>query len=527
MARSGRRFSLRGRGLLRTIRSSLSVRSAVLITASGLLLSLIFGTIVSIQLTNLVFQSRKDAILEDASLRFSEANTIFSQSTAQSQEQVQELARQAVQTIHTSAGGAGASSVVLLRSQSATPGFRIAEIVDRDIEGVLTEDIRRSLAASGQAQWQSVEVTTGDSNGNTAPGIIVGTQVTLPRAGVHELYIVYSLANDQATINMVMWVLAVTALPILLTLPFSVYLMMHHVLRPVRTTAAAASRLSDGDLGARVDVHGNDEMSHLANAFNDMASSLQKQITEYDELSTFQQRFVSDVSHELRTPLTTIRMAEEMIWEERQSLPPHAKRSAELLHEQVARFESMLADLLEISRYDAQSALLDPENLDLRIVVAKVVKANADLAGRLNVAVDIRSPESPCTAEIDARRIERVLRNLLVNAIEHADGTNVIIDIAATSTDVAIRVRDHGVGMTPEVASRVFDRFYRADPARTRTTGGTGLGLSIASEDVALHHGTLEAWGQPGQGASFLMTLPSKVGRELVSRPLQLWEDKE
>ena len=123
------------------------------------------------------------------------------------------------------------------------------------------------------------------------------------------------------------------------------------------------------------------------------------------------------------------------------------------------------------------------------------------------------------------RRIERVLRNLLVNALEFAEGTPVDITVAQSQTDVAVRVRDHGAGMSEETASHVFDRFFRADSSRKRTTGGTGLGLSISAEDVALHGGTLVATGKIGEGASFVMTLPKVAGGTVVSTPLELWEE--
>ena len=256
-----------------------------------------------------------------------------------------------------------------------------------------------------------------------------------------------------------------------------------------------------------------------------MTPSLQDTISRYDELAKLQQRFVSDVSHELRTPLTTIRMAEDIVWDNREDLPAHARRSAELLHDQTERMEQMLADLLEISRYDAASALLDAEERDLRPIVTRVVEACAELAQRQGVPVEVVAP-ARAAAEIDERRIERVIRNLVVNAIEHADGTRVTITVATSATDVACRVRDRGVGMTQEVADHVFDRFYRADTARARTTGGTGLGLAIATEDVAIHGGRLQAYGEPGKGASFLMTLPKHAGDEIASRPLALWEDE-
>ena len=218
-------------------------------------------------------------------------------------------------------------------------------------------------------------------------------------------------------------------------------------------------------------------------------------------------------------------MAEEIVWDNRDDLPAHARRSAELLHDQTERMEQMLADLLEISRYDAASALLDAEEHDLRPIVTRVVEGCAELAQRQGVAVIIDAP-SRAAAEIDERRIERVIRNLVVNAIEHADGTDVTITVATSDTDVACRVRDRGVGMTQEVADHVFDRFYRADTARARTTGGTGLGLAIATEDVANHGGRLQAYGEPGKGASFLMTLPKHPGDEIATWPLTLWEDE-
>lgn len=509
---------------VRAARSSLSVRIAMAMTGAAAVLLIVFALVTSLQLRDSVFASRRDAVLEDASVRFSSAQSVFDQSTASTPDQVQEAARQMVENVRGSAAGAGAVSVMLLRSPSATDTFRVNEIVDSAMMGVIDDQLRKDVEAGTQAYWQSVAVPDTDGEG-TEPGIVVGMLVNLPRAGAHEMYIVYSLQSEQTLIDMVMRVLGIGAVPIIVALPLGTFWVLFHLLGPVRRTASAASRLADGDLDTRVEVEGTDEMARLGGAFNDMASSLQEQIQEYDELSRLQQRFVSDVSHELRTPLTTIRMAEEMIWQDRDRFEPATKRSAELLHDQVGRFESMLADLLEISRYDAQSALLDPDTVDLRSVVSKVVEANAELAARLGVEVRVEAPQERTAAEVDARRVERVLRNLLVNAVEHAEGRPVDVSIAASATDVAIRVRDHGVGMRPHTVAHVFDRFFRADPARTRTTGGTGLGLSIAAEDVALHHGVLEAWGVLGEGSSFLVILPRTAGSTVVSRPLALWED--
>ena len=523
VASSGPWTFLRSSQIVHRIRHSLSAKLAVAITLAALVLLLVFGIIVASQLRSSMFETRKDAILADASLRFSSAQSVFSSSTATSPDQVQESARGALASLKASAAGAGATNVALLRSEGSTASLRINQIEDEQMRGLITPQMREAVAQGG-AQWQSVGIRASDSD-KVSPGILVGTQVQLPRAGTHELYILYSLAADQRQVDVVLRVLVLSALPIIVALPIGVFALLHRLLLPVRLTVSAATKAAEGDLDVRVEVHGADEMAALGRAFNAMTSSLQDTISRYDELAKLQQRFVSDVSHELRTPLTTIRMAEDIVWDNREDLPAHARRSAELLHDQTERMEQMLADLLEISRYDAASALLDAEERDLRPIVTRVVEACAELAQRQGVPVEVVAP-ARAAAEIDERRIERVIRNLVVNAIEHADGTRVTITVATSATDVACRVRDRGVGMTQEVADHVFDRFYRADTARARTTGGTGLGLAIATEDVAIHGGRLQAYGEPGKGASFLMTLPKHAGDEIASRPLALWEDE-
>ena len=523
VASSGPWTFLRSSQIVHRIRHSLSAKLAVAITLAALVLLLVFGIIVASQLRSSMFETRKDAILADASLRFSSAQSVFSSSTATSPDQVQESARGALASLKASAAGAGATNVALLRSEGSTASLRINQIEDEQMRGLITPQMREAVAQGG-AQWQSVGIRASDSD-KVSPGILVGTQVQLPRAGTHELYILYSLAADQRQVDVVLRVLVLSALPIIVALPIGVFALLHRLLLPVRLTVSAATKAAEGDLDVRVEVHGADEMAALGRAFNAMTSSLQDTISRYDELAKLQQRFVSDVSHELRTPLTTIRMAEDIVWDNREDLPAHARRSAELLHDQTERMEQMLADLLEISRYDAASALLDAEERDLRPIVTRVVEACAELAQRQGVPVEVVAP-ARASAEIDERRIERVIRNLVVNAIEHADGTRVTITVATSATDVGCRVRDRGVGMTQEVADHVFDRFYRADTARARTTGGTGLGLAIATEDVAIHGGRLQAYGEPGKGASFLMTLPKHAGDEIASWPLALWEDE-
>jgi two-component system sensor histidine kinase MtrB len=243
---------------------------------------------------------------------------------------------------------------------------------------------------------------------------------------------------------------------------------------------------------------------------------------ELEDLSQVQRQFVSDVSHELRTPLTTIRIASDVLFASRDEMGPAAGRSAELLQSQLERFESLLTDLLEISRYDANAATLDAEPVDVCTLILQSADVAQQLAERRGSKIEFRLPAEPCIAEVDRRRVERILRNLLLNAVEHGESKDTVVTAAMDSAAVAISVRDFGVGLAPGEELLAFDRFWRADPARARTSGGTGLGLAIALEDARLHGGWLEAWGEPGKGSVFRMTLPRTVGGELQGSPLPL-----
>ena len=242
-----------------------------------------------------------------------------------------------------------------------------------------------------------------------------------------------------------------------------------------------------------------------------MADNLQDQIRQLEELSRVQQRFVSDVSHELRTPLTTIRMAGEILHDARHDFTPSVARSAELLQTQLDRFESLLADLLEISRFDAGAAALDVEPVDLREWWPGPWRRRspwptAREPGRR------RGADRPCVAKVDPRRVERILGNLVVNAIEHGEGRPVTIQVGCSATRSPCRSGTTGSGCATARQKLVFNRFWRADPARARTSGGTGLGLAIALEDAQLHGGWLQAWGRPGVGWVLRLTLPREVG---------------
>lgn len=524
MSFAGRILSLRpvkwfqDRYLVKAIRQNLGVFITVVLVASTAVMMLLLSVFVSSHIRDGLFQSRLDQIISDASVRRAAVQTVLDQSNVTDGGELQDVAYQLMQDQREGAAGAGAVGVMLLRSPQEASSVRINEVVDTSLQGVLTPQMRAEVAADSTAQWQSVKLNVG---GKEVPGIVVGQSVLLPMAGAHEFYIVYSLAPEQGTIDMIIQVLAVGTLIILILLTVTIIGVSYQLITPVRRAAVAASRFGEGDLSARLEVEGDNELSILASNFNKMAHSLQEQIANYETLADLQRRFVSDVSHELRTPLTTIRMAAEVLHDSKEDMGPVESRSAVILYEQVERFERMLADLLEISRIDANTALSTREDIDISQIAARVISDSEALA-QANGVETIFETAGPAIAAIDSIRIERIIRNLYTNALEHAEARPVKVSVACSKTAVAVRVRDWGVGMTDQVAAHVFDRFYRADPARARTTGGTGLGLAIAAEDAHIHNGLLTVIGCPQAGSAFMLVVPVKADVPISELPLQI-----
>ena len=380
------------------------------------------------------------------------------------------------------------------------------------------DDLRREVEAG---RFADVYAPVRLPENNFTKGLVVGSPVTREPGSV-DLYYFFPLQAEQETITLVRNTVLLTGILLIALLAAVALLVTRQVVRPVRYAAEVAGRFASGRLQERMQVRGEDDLAALAAAFNDMADSLQGQITKLEEMSRLQRRFTSDVSHELRTPLTTIRMATDLLHAERSEFEPHVARSAELLQAELDRFESLLADLLEISRYDAHVAVLEPDPIDLRGLVRSSVDAVAMVAERAGVDVQVDVPDEPVVADVDGRRVERILRNLLFNAVEHGEGRPIEVKVRGDGRAVAVTVRDHGVGLRPGEAALVFDRFWRADPSRDRRTGGTGLGLSISLEDARLHGGWLHAWGRPGHGAQFRLTLPVRSGDQVVSSPLPI-----
>ena len=495
-------------------RHSLQLRvgtTTVLITGIAVL---VIGILLVDQVAGGILKAKKDAAIGQAKIGLPSAQGVLAAVDAGVVADVADAQQTITANLTASGGSAGLFSIVIESTSvndTTTPTSLIPTSLRRSVQG-------GNLAI----QYSPVRETPGDSK--IVRGLIVGEPVQA-RTGLFELYYLFPLTAEQQTIALIQRTVLISGLALVLLVLAIALLVTRQVVRPVRVAAETAGRLAGGDLAQRIKVRGTDDIARLGQSFNDMAGSLQRQIRRLEDLSRLQRRFTSDVSHELRTPLTTIRMASELLHANRGQFAPELGRSAELLRAELDRFEALLADLLEISRYDAGVANLESETADLRGVVTSTVDANRSLAERHGTEIVVRAPARPVTADMDSRRVERILRNLVANALDHGEGRPVVITIGCDDHAVAVTVRDHGLGLKPGEAGLVFNRFWRGDTSRSRLTGGTGLGLAISLEDARLHDGWLQAWGERGRGAQFRLTLPRQAGHTLMSSPLPLNPD--
>ena len=497
-------------------RRSLQARIVATTLMLSVLVVAVLGWVLLARVTSGLLDARQRSALDESRSGLSEAQAKLDAADRTDLSSTSNLLDGIISQLANRAGSPARYEVLVLGAGSS-PGFGSTDVdpasVPESLAKVVSSDSR-------QADTYTVIHYTGGRPSVT--GLAVGAPLTAKGGGRYELYYLFPLTQEQETLDLVRRLLAVAGAALVLLLGAIAWLVTRQVVTPVRLAARTAEQFSAGRLEERMAVDGEDDLAALATSFNQMAGSLQKQIRQLEDLSRVQRRFVADVSHELRTPLTTVRMAADVLHEARDGFDPATARSAELLQTQLDRFEELLTELLEISRFDAGAAVLDVEPVDLRDVVRRVCEGTEPLAERKDVEVRTKMPPDRCLVYADPRRLERILRNLVVNAIEHAEARPVDIEIACDEHAVAVGVRDHGVGLRPGEASLVFNRFWRADPARARTTGGTGLGLAIALEDARLHGGWLQAWGQPGDGAHFRLTLPRRALEDFTESPLPL-----
>ena len=512
--------------LLHLWRASLQFRVIVSTMLLGLIVVLILGSYLYQRIADGLVNDRILTARAEATSQARAAQSRFDSAGRTDAVSLTQLAYDVVGQL-SSPGADQSREVILTRAKNNTGPASVPTVLSSDMGLPSVPDKLRDAIAADPSHQQVQIISISSTEGVPVSAVIVGSRVTLPVAGQYELYFVFPLDREQQTLRVVATTFALGGIALVLLLGAVAYVVTRLVVDPVRRAALVAERLSSGRLNERMRARGEDDIAKLGKSFNAMADSLQKQIRQLEDLSRFQQRFVSDVSHELRTPLTTIRMAGDLIHDSREDFDPSVARSAELLHNEIDRFESLLSDLLEISRFDAGAAALDVEATDLRHTTGRAIESTAALAARRGSRLEVILTDGPCVAEIDPRRVERILRNLVVNAVEHGEGHPVTVRLGVNESAVAVSVRDSGVGLRPGEAALVFNRFWRADPARARTTGGTGLGLAISHEDARLHEGWLQAWGEPGVGSCFRVTLPRRTGVPIVRSPLPLTPEEE
>jgi two-component system sensor histidine kinase MtrB len=470
----------------------------------------IFVTCVTMALViqNDLFESRKDQALEDALRAIDNAQaTLDSAEIGDDPGALSELWNSIQEDLARNSTAEGLAGIRTDADADAdVASVRLNGFTAGLSTNLVSQALRTRVIEHEDVQWyQSVAL---DVSGQTVPGIIVGQQLNVPQAGLVQVYFSYDFADADQTLAFVQRTLWIAGIVLIAIVAAISYIVLRTVSTPIIEAAETSARLASGDLGVRIEVHGEDELATLGRSFNAMADSIQSQIKELGELSLVQQRFVSDVSHELRTPLTTIRLAADMLNDQREDFDPVMARTAELLHTQVQRFDTLLSDLLEISRYDAGSVQLELEATSLAHLAEDMIEQMRPLAEGHDTELRLVAPGGYSPVDMDPRRVRRVLRNLIGNAIEHGEGRPIVVTVDSNQHAVAVGVRDSGLGMRPEDADRVFDRFWRADPSRQRTIGGTGLGLSIALGDATLHGGTLAVWSELGAGTNFVLTLP-------------------
>lgn len=389
------------------------------------------------------------------------------------------------------------------------------------VAGSVPSDMREAVSGGEGLAVAPTQVryTTSD---HSEPGIVVGGKLQAFGSSLTApVYFIFPLTTEVEMMTIVRNALITTGLLLLMALGFLSLGVARQAAGPIRDASRVAGKLAQGELSERMSARGDADLAVLGASMNRMAESLETHIGQLEELSRVQSRFVSDVSHELRTPLTTVRMAADVLHESQDESDPVVVRSSQLLQNELDRFEELLTELLEISRFDAGAEVLSTDEVDLVSLVEDEIQGMARFAELAGSRLIVIAPRE-VIADVDARRIRRIIRNLLSNAIEHGEGRPIDVTVRGNSTTAAVGVRDRGIGLSPEDAERVFNRFWRADPSRARTLGGTGLGLSISAADARLHGGTLKAWGSPGGGANFVLTIPRRPNTAMAGHPVPL-----
>jgi len=460
-------------------------------------------------------------LLLGLSLRALLANSLYNQRSTEAVEEVQRLTGQAPAALASTVGLPEREAQIQLLQQFTSgqsggpPSFkavivRNAELSSESDDRFRIEQVPSSLVNRVLMRSEIAYVYIGSPIG---PGrmLVVGAPVRSDQ-GDYETYFFYPLTFQEETLSRLTNFLVVVSVGLLAAVIVMAAILIGRVLRPVQRARDVAEEIAAGNLEARIpQITTHDDFGRLAESFNRMTDALAQKIGELEGVSNLQARFVSDVSHELRTPLATVRMAADYIHAARASLPSDAQRAAVLLERELERFENLLEDLLEISRFDAGVVRLDPVEVDLGRLLDEVIDALDPIAHgrRVSISLEVEIREGAPLVEADPRRLDRVFSNLVKNAIEHTSDGAVLVSAARRGNDVVVKIEDDGEGIPAEDLPHIFERFYRADAHRAKTTGGTGLGLAIALENVHLHGGSIRVTSEVGEGSVFTVVLPA------------------
>jgi signal transduction histidine kinase len=323
-------------------------------------------------------------------------------------------------------------------------------------------------------------------------------------SGATQLYFFFSEQKIQHELADLRNILLIGVGVLVLLAALIGWALARRTLRPIARASGAARSLAEGLLETRLPVEGKDEFGVWAQSFNEMAAALESKIEALSAAQAREHRFTADVAHELRTPLTALVGEASLLAEHLDEMPTQARRPAELLIADVRRLRRLVDDLMEISRLDAGVENVRAESVDVGALVVGAVRSRGwDGQVRLD-ATSVRVTSDP-------RRLERIVVNLLDNALTHG-GKGVSVRVGRDGSGALVEVSDRGPGIAPEHLAHLFDRFYKADPSRTGS--GTGLGLAIAQENARLLGTTIEASSEPGRGTRFAFRLA------LVTEPL-------
>ncbi|MFI2778368.1 ATP-binding protein [Streptomyces sp. ALB3] len=335
------------------------------------------------------------------------------------------------------------------------------------------------------------------------PYLVAGTKII---GGGPAGYMLKSLDQEREDLNSLAWSLGIATALALVGSALLAQAAATTVLRPVQRLGDAARKLGEGKLDTRLVVSGTDELADLSRTFNKAASSLEKKVEDMSAREESSRRFVADMSHELRTPLTAITAVAEVLEDEADSLDPMIAPAVHLVVSETRRLNDLVENLMEVTRFDAGTARLVLDTVDVADQVTACIDARAWLD-----AVDLDA-ERGIMVRLDPRRLDVILANLIGNALKHG-GSPVRVSVRTDDDELVVEVRDHGPGIPEEVLPHVFDRFYKASASRPRSEG-SGLGLSIAVENAHIHGGDITAANLPdGGGAVFVLRLPRDAER--------------